>query len=175
MCWLLYHTIIPIQVIRITSGTRDQRQQDHPPDQTPDVQLDVTPLLRLRLTEQLLHVRQSHVIAKGVRNERGYKVARAQEEVRRVDPEHARVRKLHNGHLNGQRLVHALSQVLDQVVEVRDAEEQRRDEDGSRVAERLHQQGHHAGAEGKLLGQGRHQVVANPGQIADVSPPVLRI
>lgn len=75
------------------------------------------------LAADLLQVREAHVVAKGVHNERGHQVTGPQKQVCRVHAEYGRVGELaargNYGRLQG----HSHAQVFDHVVEVRDPEE----------------------------------------------------
>lgn len=115
------------------------------------------------------------MVAEGVRDKGGHKVTGAQEQVCRVDPKYTRVGELHEGHLDGQGLFHALSQVFDQVVKVCNPEEQGSGEKGDTRSEGLHEQRHHTGTEGKLLGQWGYQVIPDPGQVSEIVFPVAGI
>lgn len=114
------------------------------------------------------------MVAEGVRNKGRHKVSRPQEQVRRIDAKDARIRELNQARLDGQRLRHALAQVLVQVVAVGDAKEQGRDQNGHGGAERLHEEGQHARTEGELLGQRGHQVIPDPGQVTQIIFPAYK-
>ena len=92
------------------------------------------PIVSIEQSEKVGH---AEAVAQAVHDERRKKVARANEEKRRVDAENVRVGELkemreHDGHRRHALtwIVGVLLEVLEHVMKMRQAEEQRRNEDG---------------------------------------------
>lgn len=101
--------------------------------------------------------RQPHAVAENVDAKGGEQAARAQEDEGGVGAEEGRVAELENGaqQRRGEGHARVRDAELVQVVDVREPEDERGDEDGAdeRGARQDHQ-GHRGGAEEDLLGQG---------------------
>ena len=97
-----------------------------------------------------------------------------QEHKGRIDSEDRCIAHLEEGHEQGRLQVLALPDPFNEMVEVGDAEEERRDKGRPLWRVAAEQNRKHAGAEGNFFSQGCHDVVAPPNQVAEAGGPVLR-
>lgn len=115
----------------VPGGFGENGQQNYPGHEAYYEQADERGPSRVFAKEELLEVGESHVITEGVCNARRNEMTRSQEKVRRIHAEDGRITELEAGDQNGGLQRHSLAQVLDHVVEVSDAEEERRYQDGT--------------------------------------------
>lgn len=125
-----------------------------------------------RLPEQLLEIRESHVIAEGVRNQWRHEMPSPCKQIGRVDSEHGGVSELDAGDDGNHGQRHSLSMPFDDVMEMGQTEEEWRQPNGRARFERVQQQWHHAGAERKLLRERSNYVIANPQDVLNVVQPI---
>lgn len=128
----------------------------------------------LLVAKHLGHIWESHVVAEGMGHKWCDKVACPQEQVDRVGPEDSCVCKLEHRLHNSQLYIVCPSQPFDEVMEMRDAKEQRTDDNSSSVAQARHQNGKHAGTKSELFRKRCHNMVPEPDEVPQVQVPVAR-